>query len=475
MFFLKSLVTGLALGLVQDALATASCCTNQCGKSVKLAKYGKKDCSAVLIKTVCPTRTTTLYRTTTRTIQSISTKVVANSVVVTVTSIVSKISHTDSTSLVTSIVPETDYSVSTLLATSTLSETDYSVSTSLATVDETQYSTDISTVTETAFSTVTIPYVIPTTSATVVKRDSKPSPKPGYASACDSGAYTRACSCLGIKPTTITQAAVKKTVWKTRTATKTVKTTKTSLAPAKTSTKVVSLTTVTTIVSGTTIVEAQTSTVTTIVSGTEIVDIQTATVTTVVSGTEIVETQTVTLTVSATTTATDIAVVTQTADPAPPTCTGTGFILALNAPDTTVNGQFLGFIDSIGVGIYLRAFSGGGSPMSLDANGNIQNWYPGSDLNMVVKSGAAPYKVWFQSSAENVNYSYPTESVSCQLGDGPDYKISCKGPGGGAYTPTICQDPVYYEWVLWIYNDPSQLVGLNCAAGGSVIKAICKH
>ncbi|KAJ6256991.1 hypothetical protein Dda_7874 [Drechslerella dactyloides] len=398
MLFSKNLAAGLAVAiglLVHEAVAVVkapSCCTNQCGKAVGLNKNGKKDCSAVLVKTVVlPTVTTTRHYTVTHTV----------------------VRH--GLSLITQ---STD-----ITATATETETDVSISTSITTDVETAFSTDVSTVIETDFSTVTIPY--PVTTATVLKKRTICSTKPAYARTCDSGAYTRACSCLGVKPYTVTKPAARKTVRVTRTAYTTVRTVATSLADPVTNTDTVTVTSFTTIV----------------------------------SGVEVVETSTITLATEVATTVTTVVFATATAAPAPPTCTGTGFKLRINAPGSTPDGQPLGFINSIGQGIYMRAFQAGGSPLTVDSSGNIVSWYSPTDIRMVVLTNAPPpYKAWFESDAANVHYpSKSPQPASCQLGSGPDYKIACKS-GGADYQAAICQDPTYFEWELWIYNDPSQLV-----------------
>ncbi|EGX46467.1 hypothetical protein AOL_s00109g39 [Orbilia oligospora ATCC 24927] len=426
MFILKSLVAVLALGLVQDTIAAAAapaCCTNKCGKSVQLAKNGKKDCSALLIKTVTPTRTTTHFRTTTITRK---------------TTLSRTITLTGGSTVTKAVTDTTDITVTTIA-----SETDYSTSTSLATVEETETVTDISTAVETNTETTTVPYV----SNSFIKRNAKPT-KPAYASACDNSAYTRACSCIGIKPKTTTRAAVVKTVYKTRTAYKTntayttftvYKTnteTRTSTAPAETRTEIVSLTTYTTII----------------------------------SGTAITATETLTLTESATTTETTVVVTTQTAAPVPPTCVGKGFSFHLTGSVVNANGWGMGMINSIGQGIYVRLFSGGSSAMVIDGDNGLQSWY-GSDYQYVILTGSLPTKVWIKSARSNVSYTWQQTALTCGIGSGPNYDLTCKS-ATTTYLVTFCRNPTYFEWELYVYTDVSQLAGMVCSNDGA-IKATC--
>ncbi|EPS39068.1 hypothetical protein H072_7162 [Dactylellina haptotyla CBS 200.50] len=409
MFLLKALA---ALGLAQAAFAE-SCCNDKCGKPVGLARYGRRDCSSILVTYITPTRTTTVYRDTTKTVAS---------------TVVRKVTDTK------------DITVTTIF-----SLTKQSVSTDLATVTETDVETNISIDTETAFSTVTVPY-----SVSVVAPPKKRSnyyntpPRPAYANACNSYQYTRACSCLGVKPRTITLPAVVKTVTKTRSATKTNVVTVTSHAATKTLTDTLSQTVYTTVVSGTTVTATEVVTVTTELE---------ATVTTVV-------------------------VATQTAGPQPPLCTGTGFYLQTSSQTYPGANGFLGFINSIGQGIYLRVFSGGGSPLTVDGNGNIVSYYSPTDIKMLVlDSGPPPYQLWFSSDQANVHYNVKNDPVSCQLGSAPDFPISCKGPDGSAYSFALCLDPVYFEWDAWIYQQGNEasLAGKTCVlsnAGG--INAVCR-
>ncbi|KAK6512841.1 hypothetical protein TWF506_009007 [Arthrobotrys conoides] len=435
MFILKSLVAALALGLVQDTIAAAAapaCCTNKCGKSVQLAKNGKKDCSAFLIKTVTPTRTTTLFRT----------KTIARTTTLSKTTTLTK-----GSTVITTVTDTTDITITTIA-----SETDYSTSTSLATVEETATVTDISTAVETNTETTTVPY--PVTSVTFIKRNynAKPS-KPAYASACDNVAYTRACSCVGVKPKTTTRPAVVETVYKTRTAYKThtfyktftaykTKTdTRTSTAPAVTRTEIISLTTYTTII----------------------------------SGTAITATETLTLTESATVTETTVVVATETAAPVPPTCSGKGFSFHLSGSSAASNGWGVGLINSIGVGIYIRMFSGGSSPMVVDGNGQLQSWY-GSDYDYYINPTvvpAFPAKVWVKSGRANVSYAWLAQGIAlkCGTGNGPNYEFTCKSTDTN-YFVTFCQNPTYYEWELVAYTNVSQLNGKTCTNDG-VVKASC--
>ncbi|KAF3903175.1 hypothetical protein ABW21_db0209582 [Orbilia brochopaga] len=383
MLFSKNFAAGLvlALGLFQDAVtaSTPSCCTNQCGKAVGLNKNGKKDCSAVLIKTVMlPTVTTTRHVTVTHTLVRHGLKIITPSTL--------------------------------LVATATLSETDVSISTSLSTDIETAFSTDISTVFETEFSTTTIPFPVPTITTTqvVVGKRTVCSTKPAYARTCDSNAYTRACSCMGVKPYTVTKPAPRKTVYRTLTAYTTIHTTATSIAPAITNTNIVTVTSFTTII----------------------------------SGTEIVETSTVTVATEIATTVTDVVVATETADPVPPTCTGMGFVIKANSPgQSPPNGYGIGWITRV------------------DDSGNIVNWYP-SDFTMVVATDAAPYKVMFESNLGNVHYAFPTQPASCGISS-TDFQLACK-VGTADYKAAFCRDPVYYDWYVWLYNDASQLAGMQC-------------
>ncbi|KAK6343374.1 hypothetical protein TWF730_010964 [Orbilia blumenaviensis] len=434
MFILKSLVAALALGLVQDTIAAAAapaCCTNKCGKSIQLAKNGKKDCSAFLIKTVVPTRTTTKFKTTT----------LARTITLSRTATLNK-----ALTVVETVTGTTDITVTTIA-----SETDLSTSTSLATVEETETLTETATAVETEYETTTVPYVLSTANViTVIKRSAKPT-KPAYASACDNAAYTRACSCIGIKPKTTTKAAVVKTLYKTRTAYKThtsYKTvtvnktnvaTKTSQAPAVTQTSVLSLTTYTTII----------------------------------SGTAITATETVTLTESATLTETTVVVATHTADPIPPTCIGKGFAFRVSGTTAAgINGWGMGMINSIGVGIYIRLFSGGASPFVI-TNNSLQSWY-NSDFEYYIKTGtlpAAAAQVWVKSVRSNVSYTWAGTRLDFYLGDGPDFELKATS-GDTNYMVTFCRDPVYYEWNLLVYTDVSQLAGKTCANDG-LVKATC--
>ncbi|KAF3200055.1 hypothetical protein TWF106_003496 [Orbilia oligospora] len=428
MFILKSLVAVLALGLVQDTIAAAAapaCCTNKCGKSVQLAKNGKKDCSALLIKTVIPTRTTTHFRTTTVTRK---------------TTLSRTITLTRGSTVTKAVTDTTDITVTTIA-----SETDYSTSTSLATVEETETLTDISTAVETNTETTTVPYPVPTVS--FIKRNAKPT-KPAYASACDNSAYTRACSCIGVKPRTTTRSAVVRTVYKTRTAYKTntayktftaYKTnieTRTSTAPAETRTEIVSLTTYTTII----------------------------------SGTAITATETLTLTESATVTETTVVVATETAAPAPPTCVGRGFSFRLTGSAVSANGWGMGMINSIGQGIYVRLFSGGSSAMVIDGDRGLQSWY-GSDYQYVILTGNLPTKVWIKSARSSVSYTWQQTAITCGIGSGPNYELTCKS-ATTTYFVTFCQNPTYYEWELFVYTDVSQLAGKICSNDGAM-KATC--
>ncbi|KAK6346816.1 hypothetical protein TWF696_006924 [Orbilia brochopaga] len=411
MLFSKNLVAGLAVALsllVQDAVAaTPSCCTNQCGKAVGLNKNGKKDCSAVLIKTVIlPTATTTRYATVTHTLIRHGLKV---------------------------ITPSTA-----LIATATLIETDTSISTSISTDIETAYSTDITTVIETEFSTTTVPFPVPTSTntVTVIKKRTLCATKPAYARTCDNGAYTRACSCVGVKPYTVTKPAPRKTITKTRTAYATVRTTATSIAPAITATTIVTVTSFTT----------------------------------VISGTEIVETSTVTLGTEIATTVTTVSVATHTADPVLPGCVGLGFTIRISTPDGSVpNNWGLGWITSLGLTTttYIRGYSGGASQMTVDETGSIRNWWP-NDMKMVVRTDGAPYQVLFSSDASNIHYSYPTQPARC--GVNTDGTLACK-VGEVDYQATMCRDPQYYDWILWLYNDEAQLAGRTCV---NSLKAACK-
>ncbi|EPS45310.1 hypothetical protein H072_692 [Dactylellina haptotyla CBS 200.50] len=450
MFFLKSLVAALALGLVQESIAAAasSCCTDKCGKPVRLAKNGRRDCSAILVKTITPTKYTTNYKTATHTVYRTVVKKVTGTTDIIVTRVATK---TD-----TKLATETDTDIVTETETDIASETEYSVSTSLSTAEETQFVTEVATATETSFSTLTVSFV-----PTLKKRAYTPA-KPTYASACDNGAYTRACSCLGIKPITITRPAYKRTVSKTRTVYKTLTRTSTSYAAVNTHTVVVSHTQ--------TNIESLTQTDVLSLTATDVVSLTTRT--TIISGTEIIATETITLTVSTDTTVTNTVVATQTADPAPPVCNGNGFGMYVQNPASSQNGYGLGNINSIGVGIYLRTFSGGAAPWKVDSSGNIISWYTTSDLQMLVKTGSPPYKIWYRSSLSNVNYNVPTEDVSCQVGTGPDYKVSCIGPGGAPFKLAMCQDPIYYEWVGTLYSDAAQLSGMNCVLDSIVAR--CK-
>ncbi|KAK6537562.1 hypothetical protein TWF694_011744 [Orbilia ellipsospora] len=415
MFILKGLVAGLGLGLglAQTAFAE-SCCTDKCGKPVGLAKYGRLDCSSILIKYTTPTKTTTIYRTTTHTVGS---------------TVVKKVTDTKDVTITT-----------------TLSVTELSVSTALSTIFETDVETSITTDIETAYSTTTIPFVVTVTAPPAKRNNVYTPPRPAYANYCNSDQYTRACSCLGVKPRTITKPAVVKTVYQTRTAFKTTVKTVTSHAATKTLTDTVSQTVYTTVVSGTTVVT----------------------------------TDIVTVTTSIEVTATTVIVATQTAGPEPPYCTGTGFYIATSSSSPNQSGAngFLGFINSIGQGIYLRVFSGGGSPLTIDGNGNIVSYYSPTDIKMVVFTSDGPaYKLWFSSDAANVHYNVPNTPASCQLGAAPDFTITCKGPNASAsYGLAICQDPVYYEWDAWIYplDNLASLTGQNCVTDASKIMAVCR-
>ncbi|KAK6336741.1 hypothetical protein TWF718_009532 [Orbilia javanica] len=432
MFILKSLVAALALGLVQDTIAAAAapgCCTDKCGKPVQLAKNGKKDCSAFLIKTVIPTKTTTVFKT----------KTLSRT-----TTVSKKTTVTRGATVTKKVTDTTDITV-----TNIASETDYSTSTSLATLEETETVTNTLTTVESILETTTVPYPTSTATITAEKRDVKPV-KPTYASACDNAAYTRACSCLGIKPKTTTKAAVVRTVYKTRTAYKSFTVYKTSTI-YKTNTAILTS-------------KAPTETKTSVVSLT--------TYTTIVSGTAITATETLTLTESATLTETTVIVATQTADPVPPVCVGKGFEVRLKDSGVTAEGWGLGMINSIGQGIYVRLFSGGASPMVITDDG-LQSWYA-SDYEYIIQTGSTfPSKVWIKSVKSNViSYPWATTTVTFGLGDGPDYSLVCSS-GDTTYKITFCRNPTYFEWELVVYTDDSQLAGLTCAAEGSA-KATCK-
>ncbi|KAF3918574.1 hypothetical protein AA313_de0200711 [Arthrobotrys entomopaga] len=409
MFVLKGLVAGLVLGLAQTTLALQGCCNDKCGKPVGLAKYGRHDCSSRLIKYTTPTKTRTVYRTSTHTVASTVVKKVTGTKDVTVTTV--------------------------------LSVTDHSVTTDLSTVTDTDVQTAVSTDFDTVLSTITVPFVVST--AAVPKRDhidARELPRPAYAHACNSDQYTRACSCLGVKPRTITRPAVYKTIYKTRTTVRTVLKTVTSHAATKTITHILSRTVHTTIVAGTTIVETDLATITTTIE----------------------------------TAITTVSIATVTADPAPPTCTGTGFYLQI--VNTSKVSGYLGFINSIGQGIYLRVFTGGGSPLEVDGSGNIVSYYSPEDIKMLVlDSGPPPYQLWFSSDAANVHYTVKNDPVSCQLGGAPDYAVSCKGPDGSPYSFAVCLDPVYFEWNAWIYvqGQESSLDGRNCITGNTIM-GVCR-
>ncbi|KAK6507519.1 hypothetical protein TWF481_005950 [Arthrobotrys musiformis] len=428
MFILKSLVAALALGLVQETIAAAAapaCCTNKCGKPVQLAKNGKKDCSAFLIKTVIPTRTTTLFKTTT----------LARTTTVSKTTTLAK-----SSTAIKKVTDTTDITVTTVI-----SETDYSTSTSLATTEETATVTDTTTTVETLYETTTVPYPVETVSITLKKRSAKPT-KPSYASACDNGAYTRACSCLGIKPKTTTRSAVVKTVYKTRTAYKTVTAYKTFTA-YKTNT-----------VTHTSKANTETRTH----------SVSLSTYTTIISGTAITATETVTLTEPATLTETTVSVATQTADPVPPTCAGKGFALYIR-DSTNANGWGAGTINSIGEGIYVRLWSNGAAPMAIDDNGNLQSWY-GSTFQYKIKAAdILPAKVWIQYIPAGVSYTWASVDLTCGIGGAPDYELTCKS-ATETYLTTFCRENGEYR--LTVYTDVSQLNGWVCTNDGKS-KATC--
>ncbi|KAF3937326.1 hypothetical protein ABW19_dt0203052 [Dactylella cylindrospora] len=294
---------------------------------------------------------------------------------------------------------------------------------------------------------MTVPYSIqPTLRRRGDYCECTPLPKPTYASECvDDTAYTAACSCYGVEPTTITKPVVTSTIWSTVTAYQTTEDVSTSIAGTETSTGVETLTTFTTIT----------------------------------ENAEVTETKTISTVESTLTTTTEVVTATATADPVPPTCKGKGFAYYVNLPDTPINGWGLGWINIIGSastsGIFFRLFSGGASSMTVDADGNLANWW-GGDLKMVVKTGAAPYKIQFTSVQSNVAYSYATTSASCSLGAGPDYSMECK-IGTTSYNIAICRDPVYYDYYFWLYTDESELssLGATCytSATSTIVKARC--
>ncbi len=324
--------------------------------------------------------------------------------------------------------------------TTTELETDFTTLTALTTVYQTETITAIPTIVEsvTFGTTVTVSYSYVT--PTALKREALA--EPPYASACDDNEYTRACACLGVWPSTVTEPASTETIWISYTAIQTLESTITSIAATKTDTDVVTETSITTVF------ETNVATQITTLSAT--------------------------LTLPTTVTITEVSTAFATLPPTPPTCTGTGFILSPQNPGTSIAGWKVGLIDSIGVGIYARLFSGGGTPFSVDTNGDVQQFYPGSDLMMVVPTGSGPFKLWFSSAAENVHYNYPTTPVTCTIGDAPGYVFTCTLAGSTTvYKTAVCQDPTYYEWDVWLYTDSAQLAlnGQTCQTGP--IDAIC--
>lgn len=326
----------------------------------------------------------------------------------------------------------------TIVVTTTDFETDVIISTATTSVDETETVTTIPTVIESI--TVTTTIGLPYTVALPAKREALT--RPPYASVCNANEYTSACACLGVRPSTVTEPAYTKTIRVDHTTIQTIESTITSIGATQTNTNVVTQTVITTVIENTVVTQ--------------------------------IETLQETLTIPTTVIITEVATATSTLAPTPPTCTGTGFYFVPSAPpDQTAQG-FLGFINSIGQGIYMRIFSGGGSPLTVNANGDIVSYYSPDDIKRVVLNynGAAAYQLWFSSDAANVHYTNPTP-VTCSLGGAPGFTPTCTVAGStDVYQMTICLDPVYFEWDAWIYSDASQLAGKNCMM--APINGICR-
>ncbi|KAK6525704.1 hypothetical protein TWF281_010755 [Arthrobotrys megalospora] len=477
MFILKSLVAALALGLVQDTVAAAAapaCCTNKCGKSVQLAKNGKKDCSAFLIKTVTPTRTTTLSKTTTLA----RTTTISKKITLTKTTTLPIFYNTITLSTTTTLFGTTTVSsLSTVIeevtgttditVTDVASETDYSASTSLATVEETEVVTDTATATETQVETTTVTYAPP--AITLKKRYAQPT-KPAYASVCDNRAYTSACSCIGIKPKTTTKPAVVKTVYKTKTAYKTV-TKSTTLTAYKTSTAYKTFTTHKTLTVYQTFTVRDIDTTTQTVQAppqTQTSVVSLTTYTTIISGTAITATETVTRTESVTVTESTVVLATYTAPAAPPVCVGKGFKLRVAGSTSSVNGWWVGYTGSLSTA-YPRLFSGGSGALTIDSNGNLQAFsYGGSDFQYGIQNKVNPYPglVMLKSTKQGINFPWPAITFQCGLGPAPNYQFQCKDTNGVVVPGAWCWDTTVYDWALTLYTSIDQLAGKNCATDG---------
>ncbi|KAH7031444.1 uncharacterized protein B0I36DRAFT_431550 [Microdochium trichocladiopsis] len=377
----QGLVAIVAIGLLGDVLAAACCGRDACGRAVLAARGAKDSCSSRLVETVTVTPTATVALTST-----------ARS---TITSDIT----------LTQVQSDTDLETLTSLATSDFVSTVTDIQTVALT------STVVATVTATADSTVTITVTpgAPNSSQPPVKRGGS-----AYG-VCDDTAYVSACSCIGVRPTTVTQTASAVTVTSLQTITQS--------PDFQTNTQVLTQTSSVTFFT--------TITVTTSIT-------QLATVTNTFSTVANTATSLQTIVVTPTATVTAIA---------PPQCTGGGFNLLFTP---SVGGRYgLGYVNSIGEGLFLMAFQGS-SRFTVDASGQITNFYANDFQPVVIYSSAHP--AYFEPAFKSVQqgYSYAGQQISpvnCALGPAPAYNLQCtvEGVNGGQpLVAAICRNGRFY-------------------------------
>ncbi|KXJ90374.1 hypothetical protein Micbo1qcDRAFT_163981 [Microdochium bolleyi] len=173
-------------------------------------------------------------------------------------------------------------------------------------------------------------------------------------------------------------------------------------------------------------------------------------------------------TVASTATSLQTVVVTPTATVTaitPPQCTGTGFELRFTP---TVGGRYgLGFINSIGQGIYLMSFQGS-SRFSVDANGQITNFYPNDLQPLVIYSSAYPgyLQTAFKSVQLGVSYAgKQTAPVSCVLGPAPTYSLLCTVAGENGGQPLVaalCNSNSFFNYMFLHLPGATTPTGLTC-------------
>ncbi|KAL2203573.1 hypothetical protein CC79DRAFT_1336273 [Sarocladium strictum] len=331
--------------------------------------------------------------------------------------------------------------------TNTKLSTSRKTSTSLVTSILTNTVTAVQTITLTATVSSTVTATADAVTITVLPRKLAGPPRikvpPSVAGVCDLNSYIKACDCLGIKPTTTTRTARAVTATSTKTVHK---------APSvQTNTRFVTRTSVTTVYTTVTSTNIRT---------------ESATITNTIStiGNTLTSLQTVTVIPTATATAI-----------VPPKCTGAGFHLSFT-PAVSGGRTGVGFINSVGQGIFLQVFSSG-SQFALDPNGDLTSFYT-NDLKptaLVWPSDSNYLQLAYSSQDSRVSYTgQTTMTVHCGLGAGPEYEFQCVVPGLNQDQPltvAVCMDRTFSPY-LYVHvpgaAPPADLTCTDIAA-----KAVC--